>query len=272
MKHVNLFSMALIAAIIALAALPAHASTTGSGAAQRRTQGDAQPPATITVVGMGQANGTPDVATVSLGVEAVDEDAAAAFAKASDAATKILAAVIEKGIAREDVQTTGINIYSQIQPTGDPAVSTPGGAPGIPPRFYQAQIFVNIKVRNLDQTTPTTSVTKVGEIIDSAVKAGANLINGITFDLSDPSALASKARANAIADARAKAQELAAAFGVKVGKVIQIEEISGGPGVLPYADMGKVGIGGGGGVASAAPISQGQLSVVVSVKVIFALE
>jgi hypothetical protein len=267
MKCAKLFSAAIIAVIVAVTALPAYASAVGDESTARRTQGDGQLPTTITVVGIGQSSGTPDVATVSLGVEAADADAATAFAKASEAATKILAAVTEKGIPREDVQTTGINIYSQIQPT-----TGESGPAALPARLYQAQIFVNIKVRNLDQTAPTGNITKVGELIDSAVKAGANLLNGISFDLSDPSALASKARANAIADARARAQELAAAFGVKVGKLLQIEEISGGPGVLPYANMGKGGLGGGGGVANAAPISQGQLSVMVSVKAVFTLE
>jgi uncharacterized protein YggE len=83
---------------------------------------------------------------------------------------------------------------------------------------------VSVKVRDL---------TKVGPVIDTAVAAGANQVNGISFSVADPAAAASQAREAAIADAKARATELANAAGVALGAATMITEVS-APGPIPF--------------------------------------
>src|SRR5437667_27280 len=89
------------------------------------------------------------------------------------------------------------------------------GAPDSGPLTYHASNTAQITVRKLDQ---------LSAVLQAAVDAGANNIYGVSMSLSDSSALANDARAKAIADARSKADALAKAAGVKLGRIISISE------------------------------------------------
>src|SRR5262245_58938767 len=73
-------------------------------------------PSTITVTGIGDANGAPDVANLTLGVEMVDADIKLAFAGANDQIGTVIQALIEAGVAENDIRTSGLNIYQEQQP------------------------------------------------------------------------------------------------------------------------------------------------------------
>src|SRR5690606_5875471 len=89
---------------------------------------------------------------------------------------------------------------------------------------YRVSNMLHITLRNLDT---------VGEVLSQAVSAGANQAWGISFDLEDDEPLAAKARAEAVAEARARAEELAKLAGVRLGRVVSIAEEETGVGPMP---------------------------------------
>ena len=80
---------------------------------------------------------------------------------------------------------------------------------------YQVQNRINITTKNLDQ---------VGRIIDAAVKAGANQVQGIRFDLADKQELQLQALQSAIKQAKMKAEAMAASAGVELQGIVSINE------------------------------------------------
>lgn len=158
---------------------------------------------TITVVGTGTAYGTPDTATIELGTESRSDSVRDAFTEANATIDQIITALVELGIAREDISTTGLNIHRDYY-------GIESGTGG-----YIVSNTVRINVRD---------VTLVAEVINSAVENGANQLYGLNFSISDVAALTSSARSDAMADARARAEELASLAGLTLGSVTRIVE------------------------------------------------
>jgi uncharacterized protein YggE len=210
---------------------------------------DTPPPQrTISVTGTGTANGSPDIAYIELGVQIRNSDIGAAVEQSNTTMEAVMAAVSELGIPPEDIQTTQFNVW-QDQPV-DPATGMPSDQTS-----YIVTNMVQIKVRQIDQ---------ISDVIQTALDAGANQVFGLTFGMDDPSALEATAREQAVADARTRAEALAAAFGVTLGDPISITEgFLSGPGPVFAAAEG---LGGGG-----PSISSGQLSVQIQVSVTFAI-
>jgi uncharacterized protein len=209
----------------------------------------------VTVTGLGAAVGTPDVAFVMLGVEVINPNAAEALKEANRLIGEVTKAIVAAGVAETNIQTTGVNIYSQPVPAAGPEAATTN-------RIYQANISISILVN--DKGTAGRSL-KVGEVINAAVNAGANNIGGISTSIAEPKVLIDEARIAAIKDARARAENIAQALGLTVGEVLSIEEFPSG-GVLPI-EYGR----GGGASMNAAQINQGTLNVAVQVKITYAL-
>jgi len=122
--------------------------------------------------------------------------------------------------------------------------------------IYRVSIGVTITVRTPD---------KVGELLSAAVSAGANMVNYIQFDIADHTALQDQAREAAVTDAKTRAEQLAGLLGLKVGDPLTVVENGESYG-MPMAD-GR----GGGAMMAAVPISQGTLSVSMSVTITYAL-
>ena len=208
----------------------------------------AQPtPRQIVVTGSAQVEAVPDLATITVGVETQAETAAAALRANSDAMTAVFAALDAAEIARRDVQTSQLN----LNPVYD------GGQDGQSPAqrvvAYQASNLVTIKVR---------TVANLGAVIDAATEAGANRLYGIGFEVSEPREALDRARQEAVADARAKAELFAGAAGVKLGPVVSLREGGGGtPGPLFRADM-----------AAAPPVAEGTVTLSADVEIVYALE
>lgn len=258
MANRSVFKIAIAGALVSAIALAAFTGTPRPAQAQTDTPTNK----TITVVGTGSAAGVPDVATVSLGVEVVNANAADALNEANRLIGEVTAAVVAVGVDEKDIRTTGVNIYSQPAPMPSTDPASGGVNPQV--RIYQANIGITITV--LDKGTEGRAV-KVGEVINAAVKAGANQINGISTSIANPKALADEARKQAVEDARAHAEVLATALGVKVGEVIAVEEFQ-NSGIIPI-EYGRGG--GGGGYSDSVQINQGTLNVNIQVKVTFAL-
>jgi uncharacterized protein YggE len=201
----------------------------------------------ISVVGSGVVNARPDTALVDLGVEVVDTDARKAFSTNTTRMQAVTEVLKEMGIQEEDILTINYSMWiEQVydrdgQPTGE--------------NRYHVIHQVRVRVRDLDKT---------GALVQQALEAGANSVGGITFSVSDSAALQSEARDKALANAKAKAEQLASNLGVQLGAPRQVTELGGQLMALPavYAQ----GIGGGGGPV---PVSGGEFSVTVDVQLVF---
>lgn len=180
----------------------------GRGAsAQDATPTASSYPATISVQGDGTVMVAPDAASISIGVNIVNADLAEAQAQAESQIQAVLTALKAAGIDDKDIQTSnyGVNLIQDYDNNGMPGKIT----------GYQVNNQLNVTVRDL---------AKLGDILQSAITAGANTVYGINFIVTDSTAAASQARKSAVADATQKATELAEASGGTLGKVIAISE------------------------------------------------
>jgi uncharacterized protein YggE len=210
-------------------------------------------PDTITVLGYGAAYSEPDLAYISVGVDVSNEDVSVAINDANSRVEAVQAALSELGITAEDVRTENYYLYrEQVYENGMPTDKF----------IFRVSFFLRITVRDLAQLPAA---------IATSVESGANAINNVSFGLQDTASVETEARALAVADARATAEELASLTGVTVGEVVAIQELSypADPFAAQYANMG-IGGGGGGGVTPP-PVSAGALAVTTTVQVTFAL-
>jgi len=159
----------------------------------------------ITVSGTGETQISADTAIVSLGVNARDKDVLAAQQKANAIIASIREAMTSLGIPEDCVNTDYMNIYAIYDYQDDQEEVT----------AYNAGSTLAIKV---------TSMDAVGEVIDSAFAAGANTLNSISFSASDTDAAKAESLKKAVADAKAKAEILAEASGLKINRIDLITE------------------------------------------------
>jgi uncharacterized protein YggE len=243
-------------AAVALVSPEAAQAAAPQPAAQVQPLPPVTPPApqrTISVSGSGKTTLTPDIAYISIGVHTENKDAAKAVSENTTKSKAVIDALKGASVATEDIRTTNFSIYPQQQydtagkPTGE--------------INYVVENTVYVTVRKLDT---------IGGLLNAAVKAGANNIGGIQFDVSDRTAALSSARKAAVADAKAQADELAKAAGVAVGDVMNISaSISNPP--IPQILYAKAAPGIGGGEQNV-PVSAGQMSVIVDVSVVYAIK
>src|SRR3954464_439306 len=206
---------------------------------------------TVSVSGHGSVNVPPDTASVSIGVDIIKPTLGEAQEQATTQATAVIEALKDAGIAAEDIQTDyfSVNILRDYSENGDPTQIT----------GFEIMNQLAVTVHDTDQ---------LGELLDAAVNAGANRINGVTFYVDDQTAASSDARVQAVEDARTKAEELAAAAGMSLGPVVAISEGT-SPLVSPVYDMAR---GGGMGAGQAAvPVQPGSTTVAVDVTMTFEL-
>ncbi len=187
----------------------------------------------VQVVGEGRVAYQPDIAIVNLGVQVERVWAAdSALKQLNDKMNKVVAAIKGAGIAAEDIQTQNYNLQSQTDYRD--GISIPLG--------YLASQQLLVKVRKI------TEGDVVSKVIAAATSAGANQVNGITFDVSNLNDLKQEARIKALADAKERASSLADAAGVRLGKVVGWwDNIIQAPGINNvYYGVGGEGKGGGG--------------------------
>lgn len=240
----------------------------------------------ISVSGIGKANGKPNVARSTIGVEARAGTAEAAIGEVNQRMAQVIAAVKQAGVADGDVRTATLTLNFErnyesprpeyapsaapsaapaVAPAGKPKASEPSApkaeaAPAaplvkLPQGFYTATNNVEVTIRNLDTA---------GKVLSAATGAGANQLYGIRFEIEDPSALQAEARKKAVADARARAERLAELAGVKLGPAVSISEADGGGGgPVPMFAMAKM--------EAAAPVERGELTVTSTVQIVYAL-
>jgi len=226
---------------------PAPAQVKGSG-----VYGGSQQ-AGIWVSGSGEVSVTPDVAILRLGIEAQEASVAEAQAKASEAMDNVMTALTDS-VAEKDVQTQYFSIRQRTRWDQAREEEVVVG--------YRVTNSVVAKIRDMD---------KVASIIDAVVQAGGDFIriDNLGFSVDDPSIYYEEAREKAIADAKAKAEQLAELAGVTLGKPTYVSE-----GIQPIYPEYLVA----GGMAPPAPapapapsISPGEMTVSLTVQIAYSI-
>lgn len=195
----------------------------------------------------------PDMATIQTGVETRAPSAKAAMAQNAAQIDAVIKALLAAGIARRDVQTSGINLSPQY----DYSNRTNGEGP----KFigYQANNNLTVTLRKLD---------KAGDIIDTMVNAGATNINGPSLGIADTDALEAAARAKAIKTAQDRAAAYAKAAGYASARLLEISEMGVPPRPVPMLAMRAEALAS----APATKIEPGQLSTSITLQFRYMLE
>jgi uncharacterized protein len=175
-----------------------------AGVAQPRLGRSATPSTgtVITVTGDGTVDATPDHASFTFGVTTQGATAAAALSRNNSEARQIIDALKKAGIDSSDIQTTQVSLWPRTSSSGNTIVG------------YQASNSVQV----------TAALGKSGALVDAAVGAGANNVEGPNLDTADKSSLYGEALKKAIADARVKAQAIADGAGLALGRLVKVEE------------------------------------------------
>ena len=237
---------------LAVGLLAAALAGPAVGAAQAQSD-DQDTVRSISVNGVGRVKAEPDVADISLGVTKQGEDAKSASAEAATSMDAVIAALLAAGIAEEDIQTSSISL--------NPIYNWDNNPPTI--EGWEASNLVNVTVRD---------ITAVGDVVDAATAAGATNVNGITFRVEDPTAAEADARSAAVADARAKADQLAADAGVTIIGIITISE-SGGQAPQPlYFSRDTMAMGAASDEMAKTPVLPGEVELSISVFIQYEIE
>jgi len=206
----------------------------------------------ISVSGFGEATGVPDMATVQLGVEVEADTISAAIEQSNQRVDRVRQAVLGRGIAATDIQSTNFNVWPED--VYDPQT---GQTTGI--RTYHVDSTLQVKVRDIGQ---------ISQIIQTGLDAGATNIWGLTYGIDDSATLEAEARTKALEDAADRAQQLASTLGVTLGDPIAVSELVGGLSPIFGVEAAMLrGQGGGGGP----PLSPGELTVQIQVDVMYAV-
>lgn len=201
----------------------------------------------IWATGTGEVMATPDIATLRLGITAEAATVAEAQSQAREAMDEVMSALTDNNVAEKDIQTQYFNISQVTEWDREKEERTVVG--------YQVTNMVTAKIREIDKT---------GTIIDAVAEAGGDLtrISGISFSVDDPSAYYEELRQQAMADAKAEAEQLAELGEVSLGKPTYISESTSTPYPLQHS------------LAEAAittPISPGELEISLTVQIAYAI-
>jgi uncharacterized protein YggE len=229
---------AVVLALLAVAAGTgvAHADTTPS-----------QTSHSITAVGDGVVEGTPNVLELSLGVTTRDASAAAALGHNSELAVKVVGVLKGAGVADKDVQTSDLSISPNVSGSGNHVDG------------YEVDNTVTAKVRD---------VNKAGTIVDAATKVAGNevVVRNLSFSFDDNSSMVAAARAQAVKRAQDQARQLADAAGVGLGNLDSISSTSVpvGPPTDPSASRAPNAA-----TAPSPPVNPGSQTVSVEVTLVY---
>ena len=148
---------------------------------------------TISVSGTGKLSAAPDIAEIQVGVRSQAPTAQAALAANNESMNSMYSLMKEHGVATKDIQTTQIQV--------SPEYSQP---PNRPRAVNEGEFVPRIVGYRVDNTVQITArqISKLGELLDGLVKAGANQIHGISFRVDNPEKLMNEIRKRAMADAK----------------------------------------------------------------------
>lgn len=203
--------------------------------------------ATITVRGTGTAHATPDEATVGLGIDVVRATAAEALADVTERTTKLVTLCRGLGLGEGDVTTTGVSVAEHGEHDKDGRWQHRG---------YRAANRLSARVRDVDT---------IGGLLSAAVDDAGATVDGPSWRvLAEHPAHAEASRLAAL-DARTRARALADALGGRLGAVVSVRDARSAPPAEPRLLRMDA-------AAAPLPVEAGELTVVATVDVEFALE
>jgi uncharacterized protein YggE len=232
----------------------------------------------IFVTGTGTVSVQPDMAVLSIGVNATADTVKEAMNKANTSLNAMLEAVKKHGVDSKDIQTSYFSVYPRYDGyeiyncPKDGGSTPPSSDPSVPEggcyREWK-QVLTGYQVAN-QLTIKVRGDKEVGPVIDDLVVAGGDAaqIQGITFTVEDTKALSAKAREAAIKAAMEQAQQFASLTGAGLGKLIHISQVGGEiPVTRAYKDVASAP----GGEFAPTPIQTGEVEVTVTVQAVFAI-
>ncbi|MDI7774301.1 SIMPL domain-containing protein [Asticcacaulis sp. EMRT-3] len=241
MSASRLLKPALIGLLMAaapLTALPAFAQTAAS-----------QPmPTTLRLTATGEESAAPDMATVTFAVVTQGATASSAMQDNNVRMNAVMAALKKAGIEARDIQTSSLNLNPQYDYKDGQAPKLTG---------YQAQDQITVRVNDTARTGP---------VVDAVIGAGINQINSIDFGLKDDSVLRDQARKDAVANLRQRAQLYADATGMKLGRLLTLEEGSTST-ITPPRPMMMMKA-----ASDSTPVASGELQLSVQVSATYELQ
>lgn len=235
-------AFALLAAAL-LTGLPIHAQQAPQAATATRT---------IRATGVGEAMTRPDEAHLEFGVETVAPTAQAASTANAQRMERVIAALIAAGIPRSEIQTRGFAVF----PDYEHNPQTPE------PRIRGYRVTNTVAAR-------TEAIPQIGRLIDVALAAGANRVHGVRFGVRNMDTPRAEALRRATARARAQAETIAGALGVRLGPVIDASTADQPPRYVAPLEMAAMRQAAD---ALSTPIEPGEQTVVATVSLVFAIE
>lgn len=234
----------LITASILAMSCSSNAHETGSDPAHHEmSQGK------IHVSGTGHAAQAPDQASVSAGVVSEGTTAGEAMRKNASRMTSTFTALKKAGIKDRDIQTSQMSLQPRYDYTNRQKPRITG---------YEVRNTVSAKSDDLEN---------VGPMLDALVEAGVNNINGVTFSIKDSKTAKGKAREDAIANAKEKADQMAKAAGVRLGRILEIRESGGG-----YQPPQPMMMARGMAADESTPIAAGEQTLSVTISLTYAID
>lgn len=201
---------------------------------------------TVSFSGEGKVTAKPDVGVIDLSIVTQSATSKTAQDDNSRKSKTVTDFLKKQGIDDADIKTVNYNIYPQYDYSSGKSTVT----------GYQVTQTIEVKVRDL---------TKVGDILNGVVAAGANQIGQVQFTVDDPQKLQDEARMKAIEDAKSKASRLEHQLGIDLGRLVNFSEGTNGYPVPMYApDMMGRGGGMGGGVVPSIPTGENEIVVTVT--------
>lgn len=163
--------------------------------------------ARMTVAGEARVSSVPDVASIRLGAEGRGQTAVEAMNATSTALEGIMARLKEVGIEDKDIQTLDLSVDEETRWN----------------REREEQVFVGYLARNMI-SVDVRDMELLSDVLGRVLSDGANRLGGVSFSMQDDAALRAEARRTAVKDAMEKAELFAEAAGVRVGRVVSIDD------------------------------------------------
>ncbi len=247
---VGVATLLIVSSILGAALLRiggSNASGDGQTVLASSRNSSAAPGAEITVTSNGQVEGKPDTASFGIGVDTTANSAVSALEQNNAQVTKLENSLEANGVLAKDIQTSWLDLSTNTNSNG-----TVTG--------FEADDQLNVTMHNLSD---------LGEALDAAVQATGNgvTLNGISFSISDQSALLAAARAQAMLSARTEADQLAGGAGMALGPIVRVTDQENGYQPPYFSDAATFAP-----TAGRVPVQPGQQQISVQVTVVYQLK
>lgn len=163
----------------------------------------------ITVVGKAATVVVPDTAVIRLGVNTVRPTATDAWQADANAAKAVIDAAKAAGVKPQAIGTSRLSLFQEFD-----SVRQPDGTVKREAHGFRASQGLNVRL---------TDFSKIGSLTGALIAAGADAFDGIEFSVGDADAVRDHLRSDAVRNARRQAEAMAAAGGVKIGRLLKIE-------------------------------------------------